>query len=184
MKTLKRIVLGSLLFLTLVLFGACANETTTVEGTSNQTTTTAETSTTVEGTSNQTTTTAETSTTVEANRITVEIILSEDNPNTSEVETEYVATSKVITFTEDDNLLDLLMENFTVYCADESGNPDETCSYDGSFGKYLVGIDVLDSTAVTNGYISFYIDGDYAMTGVDATPLEDGKVYSFKLETY
>lgn len=160
MKTLKRIVLGSLLFLTVVLFGACANETTTVEGTSNQTTTT-----------------AETSTTVEANQITVEIIL-------SEVETEYVATSKVITFTEDDNLLDLLMENFTVYCADESGNPDETCSYEGSFGKYLVGIDVLDSTAVTNGYISFYIDGDYAMTGVDATPLEDGKVYSFKLETY
>ncbi len=167
MKTLKRIVLGSLLFLTVVLFGACTNQTTSVESTNDQSTAT-----------------TETSTTVEVNQITVEIILLEDNPDTTEVETEYVKTSKVITFTEDDNLLDLLMANFTVYCADESGDPDDSCSYEGSFGKYLVGIDVLDSTAVTNGYISFYIDGNYAMTGVDATPLEDGKVYSFKLETY
>ncbi len=167
MKTLKRIVLGSLLFLTVVLFGACTLQTTSVESTNNQATAT-----------------TETSTTEEVNQVTVEIILSEDNPETTEVETEYVTTSKVITFTEDDNLLDLLMANFTVYCADESGNPDDTCSYEGSFGKYLVGIDVLDSTSVTNGYISFYIDGNYAMTGVDATPLEDGKVYSFKLETY
>ena len=31
-------------------------------------------------------------------------------------------------------------------------------------------------------YWAFYIDGEYAMTGVDATPIEDGKVYCFKAE--
>ncbi len=31
-------------------------------------------------------------------------------------------------------------------------------------------------------YWAFYIDGEYAMTGVDSTPIEDGKVYCFKAE--
>ena len=31
-------------------------------------------------------------------------------------------------------------------------------------------------------YWSFYIDGEYAMTGVDATNVEDGAVYTFKPE--
>ncbi|MDT8336529.1 MAG: hypothetical protein RQ856_01725 [Candidatus Izemoplasmatales bacterium] len=123
-------------------------------------------------------------TTVELNSFTVEIVTPGDNPETEAVEEEYVSNSKVITFTEEDTLLDLLRANFTVYCADASGGKDETCSYDSGFGRYLVGIDTLDATAITNGYIAFYIDSAYAMTGVDATPLEDGKVYSFKLETF
>jgi hypothetical protein len=33
----------------------------------------------------------------------------------------------------------------------------------------------------TNGtYWALYIGGDYAMTGVDSTPVEDGAVYTFK----
>ena len=31
-------------------------------------------------------------------------------------------------------------------------------------------------------YWAFYIDGEYAMTGVDSTPIEDGKTYCFKAE--
>lgn len=31
-------------------------------------------------------------------------------------------------------------------------------------------------------YWAFYIDGEYAQTGVDSTPLEDGVVYAFKVE--
>lgn len=167
MKALKRIVLGSLLFLTVVLLGACALNTTTS-------------STVLSTTTNSTIET----TTVEVNSFTVEIFTPGDNPETEAVEEEYVSNSKVITFTEEDTLLDLLRANFMVYCASETGGKDETCSYDSGFGRYLVGIDTLDATAITNGYIAFYIDGAYAMTGVDATPLEDGKVYSFKLETF
>jgi hypothetical protein len=145
-----------------VLFGACDLKTTTSS---------------TEG-SNQVSTTAE------IKSFTVQIIVTGDDPETTEVETEYISVSKVIVFNETDNLLELLRENFVVYCADANGQKDETCSYNGGFGRYLVGIDVLDATSVTNGYISFYIDGNYAMSGVDATPLEDGKVFSFKLETY
>ena len=31
-------------------------------------------------------------------------------------------------------------------------------------------------------YWAFYVDGEYAQTGVDATPIEDGKIYLFKAE--
>jgi hypothetical protein len=175
MKALKRIVLGSLLFLTVVLLGACALDTTTASQVTTEDTTTGS-ITTVGGTLEQTTT--------EATRFTVEIITSGDNPETTDVETEYVSLSKEIVFAEEDNFMDLLRANFVVYCADENGGKDETCSYDSGFGRYLVGIDTLDATTVTNGYISFYIDGFYAMSGIDATELENGKVYSFKLETY
>ncbi|MDD3129598.1 MAG: hypothetical protein PHW21_04445, partial [Candidatus Izemoplasmatales bacterium] len=70
MKALKRIVLGSLLFLSVILLGACAT-TTTTETTSNVT-------------ESQTTVT-------EAKSFTVEIITDGDNPDTQEVETEYVS---------------------------------------------------------------------------------------------
>ena len=162
MNFLKRIVLGSLLFLTVVFLGACATNTTTAS--------------TVYWTGNDTTT--------EALSFVVEIITSGDNPATTEIEEEYFSNSSEITFTSEDDLMSLLRANFTVYCADANGDKDETCSYDSGFGRYLVAIDTLDSTTVTNGYISFYIDGAYAMTGIDDTPLESGKVYSFKLETY
>ena len=31
-------------------------------------------------------------------------------------------------------------------------------------------------------YWAFYINGEYAMTGVDSTPIEEGAVYAFKPE--
>jgi hypothetical protein len=150
MKALKRIVLGSLLFLTVVVLGACAQKTTVLG----------------------------------IGEVTVEIITAGDNPETQTVETEYISNSKTIRFEETDDLMGLLRANFTVYCANAEGGKDETCSYDSGFGRYLVAIDSLDATTITNGYISFYIDGAYAMSGIDMTELEDGRIYSFKLETF
>jgi len=147
MKALKRIVLGSLLFLTLVLVGAC--DLRDIEGS-----------------------------------FTVQIITAGDNPLTQVVETEYVSNELVIEFAEEDELLELLRDNFTVYCGGEDGEKDELCLYDSGYGRYLLAIDTLDATTVENGYISFYINGSYAVTGVDSTPLKDGDVYSFKIETY
>ena len=183
MKALKRIVLGSLLFLTLVLLSGCDS----INSTESTTVTTEVNSSTIEAvtlTTEESTTISTTESLVESQEITVEIITSGDNPFTGYVEEEYVSKSMTIVFESGDSLLDLLRENFEVYCADESGGKDESCSYDGGFGRYLVAIDSLDATTVNNGYISFYIDGAYAMSGVDATVPEDGKVYSFKLETY
>lgn len=159
MKALKRIVLGSLLFLTVGFLSACALNTTASSTEPN-----------TQG--------------ANVNAFTVEIITVGDNPLTTEVEEEYVSAFKIIIFEDGDLFMDLLRANFFVYCADQSGGKDETCSYDSGFGRYLVGIDSLDATTVNNGYISFYIDGGYAMTGVDATVPEAGKVYSFKLETF
>ncbi len=86
-------------------------------------------------------------------------------------------------FFEGDSLLSLLRDHFTVYCADAEGNPDESCSYVGAYGIYLVGIETILADQ-SGEYVAFYIDGEYAMTGVDATPLEDGKTYRFVLESY
>lgn len=35
-----------------------------------------------------------------------------------------------------------------------------------------------------SSYIAFYIDNEYALTGVEDTPLIDGKTYSFKVTVY
>ena len=35
---------------------------------------------------------------------------------------------------------------------------------------------------VDQTYWAFYVDGEYAMSGVDATNIEEGKTYSFKVE--
>lgn len=54
---------------------------------------------------------------------------------------------------------------------------------EGPYGLYVktVNGETLDYDA-DGMYWSFYIDGEYAMTGVDATEIEAGKTYSFKAE--
>lgn len=92
-------------------------------------------------------------------------------------------SQKTAIFGEGDTLLSLLMDNYTVYCQGQDGNPDETCSFEGQYGYYIMGIDEV--TAFTgNFYIAMYINDTYAMTGIGETPLVDGYVYQFKLETY
>ncbi len=57
---------------------------------------------------------------------------------------------------------------------------------EGEQGDYgIMILSVLGETHdynVDKSYWAFYIDGEYAMTGVDSTPIEEGKVYSLKAE--
>ena len=53
---------------------------------------------------------------------------------------------------------------------------------DGPYGLYVKTVDgVLADYETTGTYWAFYIDGEYAMTGVDSTTVEAGKVYSFRI---
>ena len=51
---------------------------------------------------------------------------------------------------------------------------------DGQFGLYVKTVDGETLDYDTDGkYWAFYINGEYAMTGVDSAPIKDGEVYSF-----
>ena len=56
----------------------------------------------------------------------------------------------------------------------------------GSDSQYGLMVDTVNGQKYTYDddkvYWAFYIDGEYAMTGVDSTTIEDGKVYCFKAE--
>ncbi|MBU1145754.1 MAG: hypothetical protein KJ971_07905 [Firmicutes bacterium] len=97
---------------------------------------------------------------------------------------EDVLLSRVtVDYEEGDTLLGLLMENFTVSCQDELGGTDETCSYSGLYGVYLLSVGDLE--AYNNGeFIEFYINDEYALSGIDTTDIIDGSVYQFKYGTY
>ena len=54
---------------------------------------------------------------------------------------------------------------------------------DSAYGLYVKTVDGQEADYDKDGhYWAFYIDGEYAMTGVDSTPIEDGKAYAFKYE--
>jgi len=76
--------------------------------------------------------------------------------------------SKVIEFYEGDSLLDLLMANFTVFCKDS---------------VYILAINSLEAYG-SNEYLAFFINNEYAMSGVDSTEPTDGHVYLFKHDTF
>ena len=51
------------------------------------------------------------------------------------------------------------------------------------YGLYVKTVDGLTLDYETDGkYWAFYVDGEYAMTGVDATDITDGSTYAFKPE--
>jgi len=51
------------------------------------------------------------------------------------------------------------------------------------YGLYVKTVDGITVDYDTNGkYWAFYINGEYAMTGVDTTPITEGEEYSFKVE--
>lgn len=178
---MKRRVLGLLLFLLIVpLFMGC-DQTTTQSATTGATTLAPNTTTTLAPTGTDVTDPLTTTAMTTANEtlysqsalgtVTFDIYVSGDDPDTVEVETEYVAQTATAVFLEDDTLFGLLMENFTL-------------TYEEStYGRYLTSIGPL-VVEEGNQYIAFYINGTYAMTGVDATELHDGDVYTFKLETF
>lgn len=54
---------------------------------------------------------------------------------------------------------------------------------EGEFGLYVKSVNGIGADYDKDSkYWAFYIDGEYAMTGVELTPIEDGKTYSFKVE--
>ena len=54
---------------------------------------------------------------------------------------------------------------------------------DGEFGLYVKTVNGITADYdVDQTYWAFYVDGEYAMSGVDATTIEDGMTYAFKVE--
>lgn len=54
---------------------------------------------------------------------------------------------------------------------------------DSEFGLYVKTVNDITVDYDTDGkYWAFYIDGEYATTGVDSTPITDGASYAFKAE--
>lgn len=54
---------------------------------------------------------------------------------------------------------------------------------EGPYGLYVKTVNGITYDYDADGlYWAFYIDGEYAPTGVDVTEIEDGAVYSFKAE--
>ena len=52
---------------------------------------------------------------------------------------------------------------------------------DSSYGLYVKTVNGITLDYDTDGmYWAFYINGEYAQTGVDATGVEDGAVYAFR----
>ncbi len=93
---------------------------------------------------------------------------------------EVLVKEKTVEFFEGDTLLGLLQENFTVYCPDESNVATTACTYVPSYGIFLMGLDNVQAFDSTKEYLAFYINGEYASTGVDGATIADGTIYTFK----
>ena len=57
---------------------------------------------------------------------------------------------------------------------------------DGQYGAYIISIKGLEQKEDENGiyYWSYYVDDNYATTGVSACNVEEGKKYTFNYEYY
>lgn len=54
---------------------------------------------------------------------------------------------------------------------------------DGAYGLYVKKVNgILADYSIDQTYWAFYINGEYAMSGVDTTPVEEGATYAFKVE--
>lgn len=54
---------------------------------------------------------------------------------------------------------------------------------DGQYGLYVTEVNgIVADYNVDQTYWAFYVDGEYASSGVDTTDVTDGAVYSFKVE--
>lgn len=54
---------------------------------------------------------------------------------------------------------------------------------EGAYGLYVKKVNgIVADYDVNQTYWAFYIDGEYAMSGVDVTKIEEGKTYTFKVE--
>lgn len=54
---------------------------------------------------------------------------------------------------------------------------------EGAYGLYVKQVNGITADYdVDQTYWAFYVNGEYGMTGVDATDIEDGATYTFKVE--
>lgn len=54
---------------------------------------------------------------------------------------------------------------------------------EGEYGLYVKTVNGITADYDADGmYWAFYINGEYAQTGVDATPVTEGETYSFQIE--
>ncbi len=93
---------------------------------------------------------------------------------------DVLVTSKSVDFYEGDTLLGLLQDNFTVYCPEEDGEASTACDYTPTYGIFLMGLDDIQAFDSNTEYLAFYINDEYATTGVDGAAIVDGYKYTFK----
>lgn len=54
---------------------------------------------------------------------------------------------------------------------------------DGAYGLYVKEVNGITADYDTDGtYWAFYVNGEYAASGVDTTPVTEGEAYAFKVE--
>ncbi len=54
---------------------------------------------------------------------------------------------------------------------------------DGAYGLYVKTVNGITADYdADQTYWAFYVDGEYAVSGVDTTPIEEGMTYTFKVE--
>lgn len=54
---------------------------------------------------------------------------------------------------------------------------------EGTYGLYVTKVNGIEAIYENDGtYWAFYVNGEYALTGVDTTDVEDGATYMFKVE--
>jgi len=85
-----------------------------------------------------------------------------------------------VEFEEGDTLLELLQTQFIVYCPTEGGEASTSCDYTPSYGIFLMGLDDVQAFDPSKEYLAFYINREYATTGVDGAEIVDGYVYTVK----
>lgn len=83
-----------------------------------------------------------------------------------------------IKFVEGQTLFEVLEENYTVACANDSYRISDVCEKTTFGGHVILQLDTIE-TDWYNSYISIYVNDTYSTSGVDLISLTDGEVYKF-----
>jgi predicted small lipoprotein YifL len=106
----------------------------------------------------------------------------QENPETTQNQQEFVEKSFTFEVTE----LDGTKKEFSVKYDTEKTVGEALINaklISGENGQYGLMVDTVNGQKYDynedGAYWAFYINGEYAMTGVDSTTIKDGEVYSF-----
>ena len=122
-----------------------------------------------------------------------------ETPETNDAVTTAADTTEKA---EDDNVLGEGEKQFTFKVVDGEGNEtvftintDKTTvgdallelelieGEDGDYGLYVKKVNgIVADYDIDQTYWAFYVNGEYAMSGIDTTDIENGAEYSFKVE--